>query len=66
MDRKEHHNYFKLVTIVLNDVSELLRNVFKSEWDSTYPVPWGDDLPSLHRFSALEKPFYKMNKTHKK
>ena len=66
MDQKEHHNYFKLVTIVLNDVSELLRNVFKSEWDSTYPVPWGDDLPSLHRFSALEKPFYKMNKTQKK
>lgn len=57
MDSQESHNYFKLVHIVLNNVSEVMRTVFKVEWDVLYPaVPWNDDPSSLREFNRLETP----------
>ena len=55
MDSKESHNYYKLAYIVIDIVSDVLREVFRGEWDSRYPsTPWNDNDGgiSLGRFQS--------------
>jgi hypothetical protein len=52
---KETYNYFKLAHIVINLVAEVMRDVFKHEWDKRYPMaPWEDDPKSLNEFANIQ------------
>lgn len=55
MSKEEEQNFFKLAYIVVNIVTDALRTVFKTEWDSKYPAtPWLDDVASQNIFIAKE------------
>ena len=54
---KEMYNYFKLVHIVVNLVFDVMREVFKDEWDRRYPsVPWQDNPASKREFRLRQPP----------
>ncbi|XP_072019613.1 uncharacterized protein [Amphiura filiformis] len=56
MDTPKNRNFFKLAFILLEIVTEQLRNVFKQEWDKQHPNnPWRDDNNSLQYFIQILK-----------
>eukprot|EP00112_Aurelia_sp_Birch-Aquarium-sp1_P009088 Seg202.11 transcript_id=Seg202.11/GoldUCD/mRNA.D3Y31 product="NACHT LRR and PYD domains-containing protein 1b allele 4" protein_id=Seg202.11/GoldUCD/D3Y31 len=49
---KERGRFYKVATILLEDIPRNLRNVFKQSWNKKFSLPWGNDEASSKRFQT--------------